>query len=72
MPNMREEFLVPVNKRKYVTVPGRTDIGEVVVGGMNFGSLHSIYAVGVHFPLDGMCAYYDSNRVTYVDGPDES
>lgn len=63
-------FKVPDNKRRYVKVPGRDDVGEVLTSGHNFGSLHHIYTVGVHFPLDGLCAYYDSARVTYVDSPD--
>lgn len=72
MPNMRvEDFVSPENKRQYVTVPGRNDVGEVMHPGTNFGSLTTVMAVGIHFPLDGACAYYESSRVTYVDGPDK-
>lgn len=71
MPNLRyENFLSPEQQRKYVTVPGRKDVGEVMDGGKNFGSGNSVYTVGVHFPLDGLCAYYHADRVTYVEGPD--
>lgn len=59
-------FITPENKRKLVKVIGREDVGEIVHGGHNFGSLGAVYCVGVHFPLDGFCGYYSADRVTYV------
>jgi hypothetical protein len=72
MPNIQvvREFLSPEQNRKYVTVLGRKDIGEVMDAGINFGFPKSIYALGVHFPLDGLCAYYHADRVTYVEKPE--
>ncbi|BAS11827.1 hypothetical protein AHiyo8_01300 [Arthrobacter sp. Hiyo8] len=52
--------------RKLVRVEGRDDIGEFIDRGHNVGTLQGIYCVGVHFPKDGLCAYYASDRVTYV------
>lgn len=73
MPNMRIEKFGPEKcQPQHVTVPGRTDIGEVVEPGKNFGFPKSVPIVSVHFPLDGLCAYYHADRVTYVDGPDAS
>lgn len=61
------EFITPEQDRKLVKVIGREDIGEVVHGGHNFGSMTAVYCVGIHFPSDGFCGYYDSRRVTYLD-----
>ncbi|WP_284982367.1 hypothetical protein [Arthrobacter sp. efr-133-TYG-118] len=52
--------------RKLVRVEGREDIGEIIDRGHNVGTLQGIYCVGVHFPKDGLCAYYAIDRVTYV------
>lgn len=63
-----KNYLTPENERQLVKVEGRDDLGEIVHGGHNFGSIRSIYCVGIHFPKDGFCGYYDINRVTYLDG----
>ncbi|MHA7142889.1 hypothetical protein ACX80T_15310 [Arthrobacter sp. Sr33] len=62
-----KNYLTPENGRQLVKVEGRNDIGEIVNGGHNFGSVRAIYCVGIHFPEDGFCGYYDKNRVTSVE-----
>lgn len=57
----------PSAKRRQVRVLGRSDIGEVVDGGHNFGLASGIYCLGIHFPSTGECIYYDRNRVEYID-----
>jgi hypothetical protein len=60
------EYITPASKRKLVKVIGREELGEVVHGGHNFGALSNVYCVGVRFPSDGFCGYYDTNMVTFV------
>lgn len=60
-------YMTPENKRQLVKVIGREDVGEIVHGGHNFGSVSPVYCVGVHFPSDGFCGYYDKTKVTYLD-----
>lgn len=52
---------------RQVRVEGRDDIGEVV-GHHNFGNTGMIRCAEVYFPADGLCAFYDVNKVIYVDG----
>ena len=49
--------------RRRVRVPGREEIGEVVQGGKNVGS---VYCVAVYFPSTGECVYYEQSRVEDV------
>jgi hypothetical protein len=65
-----EDFRTREEDRKLVRVEGRDDIGEIIDGGHNVGTLQGIYCVGVHFPKDGLCAYYASDRVIYVSADD--
>lgn len=60
------DFKTREEDRKLVRVEGREDIGEIIDRGHNVGKLPAIYCVGVHFPRDGLCAYYASDRVIYV------
>jgi hypothetical protein len=64
-------FRTPKHSRQLVKVEGRDDIGEIVDGGYNVGSVTSIYCVGVHFPKDGLCAYYAKDRVTHLPDNDQ-
>jgi hypothetical protein len=57
----------PQQPARRVRVPGREDLGEVLESGHNFGDTRSIRCVGVHFPLDGLCAYYAVDKVTFID-----
>lgn len=52
---------------RQVRVPGREDLGQVVEGGHNFGDTRTIRCVGVYFPVDGLCAYYAVDKVTFID-----
>lgn len=54
-------------KTRLVRVEGRDDLGQVVESGHNFGDRGTIRCVGLYFPLDGLCAYYAVNKVTFVD-----
>ena len=49
-----------------VRVPGRDDIGVVVIPGKNFGMNPAIYCLGIYFPETGECLYFDSKRVQTV------
>lgn len=61
---MGDEFRTHGDNRQLVHVDGRSDVGEIVSEGYNVGN---VYCVGVHFPADGLCAYYAKDRVRYVD-----
>lgn len=52
---------------RLVRVAGREDLGEVVENGHNLGDTRTIRCVGVYFPLDGLCAYYAADKVTFID-----
>jgi len=53
-------------KLRRVRVPGRDDVGVVLVPGMNFGSNPAVYCLGIHFPETGECLYFDQKRVETV------
>lgn len=61
------EYKTPHQTRRLVRVEGRDDVGEIIDRGHNFVSASPIYCIRVHFPKDGLCAYYDSKRVTIVE-----
>ena len=61
------ELRVEQAPTRMVRVKGREDLGEVLEGGHNFGDTRTIRCVGVHFPLDGLCAYYAVDKVTFID-----
>jgi len=60
-------YITTEDKRRLVKVIGRDEPGEVVHGGHNFGSMGAVYCVGVRFPSNGFCGYYDVNMVTFVE-----
>ncbi|GAB2713828.1 hypothetical protein GCM10027038_09990 [Arthrobacter bambusae] len=63
------EFIAPEGRRTLVKVIGREDPGEVLADSKTFGgrTLH-LEAVAVRFPLDGLCAYYDPEKLESWDG----
>ena len=62
------DFLTHGANRRLVRVDGRPDVGEVVQHGFNMGSA---YVLGIHFPKDGLCAYYAQSRVHDVEDSED-
>lgn len=52
---------------KYVRVPDRDDVGQVIQWGKNVGVDPAIYCAVIYFPLTGECRFYERDRLTRAE-----